>query len=214
MATIIRTSRKSGIDRASSFNFDDMASQAGEYLDDVRRKAQSILADAQSEADAIRQRAQSEGKQAAQQDAQQLLETRISETLLPAMDHLVGEVARAKETWVAEWERQLVHLASAIAAKIVRREIEKQPEIALEVVRESLAMAAGCPQLKVRLSTADYESLGTHVQQLADHVGSLGDAEVVADASITPGGCRVETEFGVIDQQIDSQMKRIVEELT
>ena len=45
-------------------------------------------------------------------------------------------------------------------------------------------------------------------------MSGLGDAEVVADATIERGGCRVETRFGTIDQQFESQLKRIEEELT
>ena len=43
-------------------------------------------------------------------------------------------------------------------------------------------------------------------------MAGLGDAELVADPAITPGGCRVETRFGVIDQQFETQLARIEEE--
>jgi len=36
----------------------------------------------------------------------------------------------------------------------------------------------------------------------------------VADPDITPGGCRVDTQFGSIDQQLETQLARIEEELT
>ena len=45
-------------------------------------------------------------------------------------------------------------------------------------------------------------------------VASLGVTQVVADAAITPGGCRVDTEFGSLDQQIEAQLNRITSELT
>ena len=43
---------------------------------------------------------------------------------------------------------------------------------------------------------------------------TLTTAEIVADPAITLGGCRVETRFGIIDQQFEAQLKRIEEELT
>ena len=36
---------------------------------------------------------------------------------------------------------------------------------------------------------------------------------VIADETVSRGGCRVHTEFGVIDQQIESQLMRIETEL-
>jgi flagellar biosynthesis/type III secretory pathway protein FliH len=36
---------------------------------------------------------------------------------------------------------------------------------------------------------------------------------VVADESISPGGCRIETRYGEVDQQIEAQLRRIEEDL-
>jgi flagellar biosynthesis/type III secretory pathway protein FliH len=44
-------------------------------------------------------------------------------------------------------------------------------------------------------------------------MAKLGPVQLVSDETITRGGCRVHTEFGVIDQQIESQLQRIEAEL-
>jgi flagellar biosynthesis/type III secretory pathway protein FliH len=44
-------------------------------------------------------------------------------------------------------------------------------------------------------------------------MSAVGGAEVVSDTTIEQGGSRVETRFGTIDQQIESQLKRIEDEL-
>jgi flagellar biosynthesis/type III secretory pathway protein FliH len=36
---------------------------------------------------------------------------------------------------------------------------------------------------------------------------------LVSDATVTAGGCRVETRFGTIDQQFEAQLARVEEEL-
>ena len=41
----------------------------------------------------------------------------------------------------------------------------------------------------------------------------LAPSAIVADDAVSPGGCCVKTKFGVIDQQIESQLRRIEEEL-
>ena len=38
-------------------------------------------------------------------------------------------------------------------------------------------------------------------------------AEIIAEASVSPGGCRVETRFGTIDQTFEAQLARVEEEL-
>jgi flagellar biosynthesis/type III secretory pathway protein FliH len=68
--------------------------------------------------------------------------------------------------------------------------------------------------VRLHLNPQDHKNLGTQVRTLIDAMSGLGEAEVVADATIDRGGCRVETRFGSIDQQIESQLARIEEELT
>ena len=44
-------------------------------------------------------------------------------------------------------------------------------------------------------------------------MAGLGETQIVADAAISPGGCRVETRFGAIDQTFEAQLARVEEEL-
>jgi flagellar biosynthesis/type III secretory pathway protein FliH len=53
----------------------------------------------------------------------------------------------------------------------------------------------------------------TQVAEVINAVSGLSDAEVTVDPGISRGGCRVETRFGTIDQQFESQLKRMEEEL-
>jgi len=64
------------------------------------------------------------------------------------------------------------------------------------------------------LHPADHQALAPQVESLVAELSSLGAAEIVAGPEITRGGCRVETRFGVIDQQVEAQLARIEEELT
>lgn len=213
MATIIkRTAARNP--RSASFNFADMTHEANSYLDEVRVQAEKIVSDARVEADAIRTRAEAEGRDAAHRAAEERIEQRISQTLLPALESVGRELEIARQSCVSQWQKQLVHLAAAIAEKVIRRDIAKQPEITLELVSETLQLATGSPQLTVRLSPQDFESLGEHVAGLSEQMSAVGETRVLADPAITPGGCRVDTEHGVIDQRIESQLARIEEELS
>ena len=213
MATIIRASTNVIADRGSVFNFDDMAEQAKEYLDEIRQQAAKIIAQAQSEADQLRAQAETDGKMDAVKKAEGILESRIAETMLPAIKNAAEELATAKQAWVVQWEHQLVRLASAIAEKVIRREIAQHPEITLELIQESLKLAAGSPRITIRLHPADYDALGDQVDRLVEHVGLVGTSEIVRDECVSSGGCRLDTDFGTIDQQIESQIARIAEEL-
>jgi flagellar assembly protein FliH len=100
-----------------------------------------------------------------------------------------------------------------MAGRIVRSELQRRPEITLTLVREALELAAGSPGIRLHLNPEDHKTLGTQVSSLISAMSGIGSAEIVSDATISRGGCRVETRFGTIDQQFESQLKRIEEEL-
>jgi flagellar assembly protein FliH len=65
----------------------------------------------------------------------------------------------------------------------------------------------------LHLHPDDHQSLGGQVRAIIGAISGMGKAEIIPDPAIHRGGCRVETRFGTIDQQIESQLKRIEEEL-
>jgi flagellar assembly protein FliH len=107
-----------------------------------------------------------------------------------------------------------VRLAVAIARRIVRRELHSHPEIAVEWIREALALAVGSGRIQLYLHPQDHAALGDEVRELVAGLGQLGETEIVADSQISPGGCRVVTQFGEVDQRLETQLARIEEELT
>jgi flagellar assembly protein FliH len=213
MSTIIRATDFNRGTHGVAFNFDDMAAQADNYLDKLRAEANQIVAKAQQEAEAIRRRAEQEGQQAAMQAVEQVVRNQLG-TTLPALRQAIEEIQHAKQAWLTHWEASAVHVAAAIAGRLIRRELSRQPEITLTLVREALELASGNSQLRIHMNPADHKALGEHVEMFIKELATLTQAELVADAEITPGGCRVETNFGIIDQQFEAQLERIEEELT
>ena len=150
-------------------------------------------------------------------------EQAVEQVVAEAPGHRAARPARrssrdihdAKQAWLAHWESSGVHLAAAIARRLIRRELTRQPEIPLTLVREALELAAGSAQVRIHLHPQDRQALEGHVQMLdARRCPGWAAAELIADEGISPGGCRVETRFGAIDQQFEAQLARIDEELT
>ncbi len=220
MSSVIKATSQAREIQPVAFNFDDMAVKADAYLDGVRQQADQVVNRAQQQAEQTRQRIEEESRQKGYADGQReiqlLVEKKLGQqlaTLLPALAATIQEIQHAKQTWLTHWERSAVSLATAIAERIVRREIEQAPEITLGLIRESLELAAGSSKVRVLLNPKDHEALQPRADALMRDMAGLGACELLADGTITPGGCRVETDFGTIDQQIETQLERIEQEL-
>lgn len=217
MSTVIKASEHKGVASHVAFNFDDMSKQAEGYLEQIRVKAARLVTAAQEEAAAIRKKAEAEGRTAGQAEVERLTNEQVAaqlQTAIPAVKAAVGELNKARDASLLAWEQRAIHLACAIAGRIVRREISQSPEITLTLVREALSMAVGSPQLRLCMNPNDLQALKDHLEPLKQELNRGSQAEIVADPQVTPGGCRIDTSFGTIDQQIEAQLQRIEEELT
>lgn len=217
MPSVIKATDRPRGAQAVSFNFDDLAKNADKYLDKVREEAQALLVQARADAQAIRRQAELDGRADAERSVEERLDRKLAEqlkTLTPALRGAIERIEQSRTEWLNHWERSAVRLAAAMASRVARRELTRSPEAPLALVREALELASGQGQVRVALNPADHAALGGQVAALAAEFSSLGSIEAVADAELSPGGCRVETRFGVIDQSFEAQLERLTEELT
>jgi flagellar assembly protein FliH len=221
MATIIRKNdQRESVSAPTvqtvAFSLGDMRGRADEYLEMVRSEAAKIVQKAHQDAEQIRRQAEVAGRKAAEKAIDRMLEEKVArrmDSLLPALEKTAAALDDAKGELLRHWEESAVHVASAIAKRIIRREIEARPEIALDVVADALRLAAGASEIAVHVSPVDHEHLGTQIARLAETLCRVAPTAIVADPTISPGGCKVSTKFGEIDLRIESQLKRIEDEL-
>lgn len=200
-----------------AFDLEELSTQGDRYLDKVRSEAAKIVQQANVEAQRIRKEAEQAGRQAAEQAIDQVMAEKVEQrmqTLRPAIEGIVSTLDSQRSGWLAHWEASAIDLAVQIAERIVRREVAQRPEVTVEWAREALAMVAGGSEVVVRLNPTDHANLADSVETVASTFTKIARAEVVADESVQPGGCVVETEHGVIDAQVETQIARMLEELT
>lgn len=217
MATIIKATGPLRMGEAAPLNMDDIGHSARQHLEQARAQAAQILAAAEQEAAVIRRQAVEQGRALALEAANDVLDDKVRSQLVslaPALGQAIDGIVAAQAEWLRHWEQSAVHLATAIAARIVRREVAHTPEITLSLVREALELAAGSADIHLRMHPDDVAALGPQVRRLANEMSRVGTPRLVADAQIEKGGCRIDTKFGSIDQQFSAQLDRIEQELS
>jgi flagellar assembly protein FliH len=103
-------------------------------------------------------------------------------------------------------EREVVKLALAIAARILRREAEMDPLLLSGAVRVALGQLSASAPARLRVPAADLELWRETIAHLPNlPVKPL----VVASEDMSPGQCILETELGSVDLGISSQLSEI-----
>lgn len=202
--------------RGVAYQFTDMGRQAEDYCRSVERDASQIVETAKRDAVGIRKDAEAAGRKAAEEAINRILDEKVAQqmkTLAPALRAAATQIGEAKQDWLRHWEASAVDLALAIAARLVRSELSRRPEISLDWIRQSLELVAGSGEIAIHLNPTDAQTLEPRVSELAAAFHPLATTRVVADASVTLGGCRILTEFGSVDGQLEAQLERIKQEL-
>ena len=225
---ILKASALRGLGSKIVFNYDDLRQRCEEYIEQTRAQTRQMLVAAQREAEEIRHRAFEEGRETGRRDglsqADVEIEQRAGEqaeqkaremlrTTIPALQAAAEEIALERDRWLAHWESSAVGLAAAIAEKLLRHELNRQPDVITDLLRETLELAAGSPSIRLRLHPDDLQLLGEQAEDVVRSMASCGDAELSPDLAISRGGCVIETRHGIIDAKLETQLQRITSEL-
>ena len=119
----------------------------------------------------------------------------------------------ARDKYLSDSMPELISLAIRIAGKIIGGELQTNPEAIVDIARQSLQSAGRGHSLTLRVSAAEAEMVRRRVSVLREAAGPNRSVEIVADAAIPAGGCVVETEYGVIDARLETQLRCMEEAL-
>jgi flagellar assembly protein FliH len=130
---------------------------------------------------------------------------------LSAVSEAVEQLVSARSFVIDQSVRQLTELAIAIARRVIAHEVSVDPGIVERMVYEGLDALGQHERVLIRLGSLFAEARPALEQRLALRGGRH---EVVEDSSLGDYGCIVETEFGRVDESIESRLALLLQALT
>jgi|HubBroStandDraft_5_1064220.scaffolds.fasta_scaffold127056_2 flagellar assembly protein FliH len=120
---------------------------------------------------------------------------------------LLSELAEPLRLLDAEMERALLSLALAIGSQLARRTLRQEPAQIIAIVRECLKqLPLASRDVRVRLHPEDAAVVRAQLAPVAgEHAWTLID-----DATLTRGGCRIESEHSQLDARFESRLQALV----
>lgn len=198
--------------------------RAAELLKEARKEATRIVEEGVKQAEAAREVAWQEGFEAGHQagyeeglaagkaEAEAALRGQFADQM-NVIASIVEEARKARAEAVAAAEADILTLSIAIAEKIVKREVEEDPDLTFRVVADVVRRLQGRGRTCIRV----HPSVKTAVEELQDELLSASEGitnlEFVADTSIEPGGCVIETEFGRLDARLETRFLDVSQSL-
>ncbi len=160
----------------------------------------------------LEQKAYLRGRQDAEKELREQMIAQRSELsvmqqgVLKSMKDSLSDVCRQTESL-------LIDLALEVATKLVAS-MPVSAELVSARVKEALAQAEHSAGITVQIHPEDarlLEGMGAEAPSLA---GSTHPLRFMPDPSVERGGCRVQTSFGLIDNQPSTAARKIREAMT
>jgi len=195
-------------DQAAAPGFSAMFTPAEEEVLDAEDPVEGV----EAASAAIREQAYAKGLVEGQKIGSEAQQAKLKE-ILKTLNTVVSELDAAKAELYRDAERQAVELGLMIARKIVCREVSVDRDTIFRVLREAFKKVSNQKEIHVKIHPADIQV----IQDAGFDVSSLskGNGLVVLEPGdgICRGECVIETDFGVIDGRIESQLQTVEESL-
>jgi flagellar assembly protein FliH len=155
--------------------------------------------------EAGRERGIQEGRQA-EREAQAAALAGAAQLRTRQVTELIEGFAQERDRFLRAVESEVVELALAVAARILRREAQMDPLLLTGAVRVAIGQLSGSTQVKLRVPPAELD-LWTDAIAIVPNLALK--PTVVAGDGMRLGDCMIETELGSVDLGIRSQLGEI-----
>jgi flagellar assembly protein FliH len=175
----------------------------------AREKSEALSAAACADAEKLRDAAVKEGvSQGREEGQQEVLPSAV------AFANAGQALIVFEERMISHYAPEMVRLALAIAEQIVHKAVAEDPTIVASVLEQARQEVLDARHIRIRLNPADHRVLA----ELRPDLLRLGNdhgrvIEVVADEELSRGGCRLETEIGVVDATVPTQIAEVRRQL-
>lgn len=165
----------------------------------------NLISRAQEEADTIKESAAKEGYRAGiEQAAADIEELKGSlKNFLSAKQEVFDYIAP-----------DILEISIDIARKIVKKEIEQDPEIVMNTISDVLqTISKDEPKISVKVNSSQVTFVRERLPDVISKTGIDARISIVPDDTIEEGSCIVYTSNGIVDATIKTQLEIISEAL-
>ncbi|WP_127531885.1 FliH/SctL family protein [Paenibacillus kobensis] len=126
---------------------------------------------------------------------------------------LLSAAYKMRDQIIQEAEPFLVDLSTAIAEKLIGRQLSISPEIAVDMTAKSLARRREQGVITLCVAPEHLAFMQAAREELALSIDSQAELHILPDATVRDFGCVIRSNFGSIDARIDTQLTEIKREL-
>ena len=192
---------------------EDAEAEAQKILEDARTQAESILQEARAQAEAEKQsvleQAKTQGLQEAEAAAAQM-ETKRAAEFQKKTASLEAEYQKKMD----ELEPQFVDTITGIYEHIFHVDLHSYREVLCYLIASTMRRTEDSKSFLIHVSKEDYPYVSMQKKQIMSEAASPNSTvEIIEDQTLGKGECMIETEIGIFDCGLGTQLSELRQKL-
>ena len=198
--------------------------EQGPSLEEIEAQAQAMLEDAQAQIDEMMEKAHrdiNEERRQALEDANRQGYDDGYKAGYAEADEMKQELDREKQRLHEEYDRMVESLEpkfidtiTEVYSHIFGIELTENRDILVHLIDSTLRQVESSRTFLVHVSKDDYPFVNMHKQELVEGAtAGKGMVEIIEDIALSQGACLIETDGGIFDCGIDTQLQGLTNRL-
>jgi len=208
------------------FSLANIEAYAAAMLTRSRQQADQLLAAAQTESEQLKRDAVADGlaegrKKGLAQGMDEGKKTGHDQALaehrqklsaaVTALTQACAQFETSRGRLHAEGLGSVIELAAAIARRVAKRQAELNRDVLLANLTGAMKLVCHWADVRIAVSPRELATLREELPNLQVVWPQLKHVELIEDAGLSAGGCRIFTANGAIDGDLDTQLDRVIE---
>lgn len=195
----------------------EVLQQEQEILRTAKEEAEEILSDANKQADDIRVRAEEEGYNDGHAKGLMKAQEEIEQQKQELARHYQELESKLNADYTGQKEQletELVNVLTDIYSHVLGISLQDQEDLILNLLRKTMAQMDSSNHYIIHVSHEDIMSLKEAKEELSKASGIPADhMEIIEDNTVGNNGCMIESDFGIFDCGLDTQLNLLRKQL-
>lgn len=118
-----------------------------------------------------------------------------------------------RNTLAQDLDKMIIELSVSIAERIVKREISLDKTIIQKTIQDALKYIDDHERIVIRVNPEDWQSIKSYEDEIRAFTHELKVLQIQEDDHVEAGGCVIESNTGMMDAQIRTQLEEITRNL-
>ncbi len=201
----------------------DVGPEVEEMLEQAREEAERIIADANAQAeeilnaaqlnaDAMKNLARQDGEKEGYNEGTQ----RAALELADAQSNMQSEIQRMENEFMEKQiglEREIIDMCLPVFEKVFAAELSGKKDVLYHLLDHCIMKIERTGQMQIKVSDANAEFIKSKKDEIQGKIGAEVGLDVIADPLLNDSQCIIETDGGIFDCSIDTELDNLIREI-